>query len=545
MRHDKMRYIAFLFSLFHSLLFSQDPVINFNPARYQFVTMTFEAQYAEIGLKKHVFDLELAKQHMDSCIHGPLHIILIADSRPPKWQLAYPVQKAKIVKKPLACIEIISPVVSIQGIRESNIEPVLSRLELQMKELGIYRAFHTIIKCSAHRSVSNPFVEIIVPVLEKNSPDALFYHITHNLITTAVLFYVLGAFVLVFFKPKKSHLLFALFMITIAMARWDWLLSGYKYTLYKTFPCLFYLGEPFTFLLAPSLFMAVLSITQKSFKFKPAYFLHLIPFVFVCVLLFFRFYQQPVSIKQELILSRTIFSPMEQRIGMLIVHLQMIGYFGAAFFRIRRYQKEIPHHQASIRSKQINWFYLVLSLIVIIHYSGLIKHALFHFAGVFSEVFSAASILGTLVLIVIIMYHMVRHPRFFSVVDTNLAQKIKQYSLSVRLFEAYKDQLLKYIQQNKPYLDSDITLQKLSDQVSIPPHSLSEVINRGFNQNFFEFINTYRINEAKILLAQSSPKKTVLEIVYEVGYNNKSVFNAVFKKYTRKTPTEYRLQMIE
>ena len=77
--------------------------------------------------------------------------------------------------------------------------------------------------------------------------------------------------------------------------------------------------------------------------------------------------------------------------------------------------------------------------------------------------------------------------------------------------------------------------------VSIPPRSLSQVINKGFNQNFFEFINSYRIKEAKELIAKSHiSNETILEILYKVGYNNKSVFNAIFKKHTGKTPKEFK-----
>lgn len=507
--------------------------------------MTFKADYSEIGQKKQKFDLELKKQHADSCIHGPLHTIFIAQSEPPEWQLAYPVKKLYAVKAPLSCIEFISPVISVRRVNESQIVTALSRLELQIKELRVYRAFHTIIRYDNHHSGYDPFVEIIIPIQGKKSRESVIYQFTHNLIILAAILYFLSAILLVIFKPARSHFLFAIFLIAVAMTKWDWLLSGFNYTIFETFPHIFYLGEPFVFLVAPSLFLTAVSMTRKDFRFKAVYYIHLIPFILLFVLLFLRFYQYPAAVKQELILSRRFFSPMEQRIGLITLHLQMLGYAAACFFVIRRYQKEIPYYQASVRSGQINWFYAVLSGIVVIHYSGLIKHALFRFAGVFSGSFHVLSIITTMALIVIVLYQLVRHPRYFSIVDTNLAQKTKRYSLSDRSFETYKDRLLKYIRQDKPYLDPDLTLQKLSEQVSIPPHSLSEVINRGFNQNFFEFINTYRISEAKHLLAKSGPGKNILEIAYEVGYNNKSVFNAVFKKYTRKTPTEYRLQMIE
>ena len=540
-----MKYLLFQFILIQGLLLARDPVINFNPVHYQFITMTFESNYSEIVKKRLVFDQELKKQHLDSCKFGALHVIFIDDSEPPQWQLAYPVQRAVKAEDPLEFIEITSPTISVPGIHGTEIVPAMNRLNLQMKELKVYRAFSTIVKYSVHHPAHDPFVEIIVPILEKTTANAIIYQIAYNLVILTVILYFLGAVILMLFKHEKSHLLFALFMFSMAMTKWDWLHSGLRYTLWETFPHLFYLGEPFAFLLAPSLFMTVLSVTRKNFRFKAVHSLHMIPFILSFIVFLIRFYHYPVPIKQELILSGIPFSTFEQRFGMISVHLQMIGYISAAFFVIRRYQKEIPNHQASILSRQISWFYVLLAGLVIVYYLGFIKHVLFQLTSVVSEIFYVVTILSTLVLVMIILYHIIRHPGFFSIVDTNLVQHTKKYSLSARLFETYKARLLKYIKDNKPYLDSELTLQKLSEQVSIPQHSLSEVINRGFNQNFFEFINTYRINEAKTLLVQSGSEKTILEIVYEVGYNNKSVFNAVFKKHTHKTPTEYRLQMVE
>ena len=70
---------------------------------------------------------------------------------------------------------------------------------------------------------------------------------------------------------------------------------------------------------------------------------------------------------------------------------------------------------------------------------------------------------------------------------------------------------------------------------------LSELINRAFNQNFFDFINSYRIEEAKKMLTyDSDERRTVLEVLYDSGFNSKSAFNNAFKRNTGITPTEYR-----
>ena len=93
----------------------------------------------------------------------------------------------------------------------------------------------------------------------------------------------------------------------------------------------------------------------------------------------------------------------------------------------------------------------------------------------------------------------------------------------------------------KLYRDETISLQSLSKKLSISPHQLSEIINKKLDKNFWDFINTYRIEEAKKLLRD--PKRAdqrILSIAFAVGFNTKTAFNNVFKKYTKMTPSQYK-----
>jgi YesN/AraC family two-component response regulator len=95
--------------------------------------------------------------------------------------------------------------------------------------------------------------------------------------------------------------------------------------------------------------------------------------------------------------------------------------------------------------------------------------------------------------------------------------------------------------EKEPFLDPSLTIQELSNQINIPVRDLSILINHHMDQHFFDFVNEYRIQKAmNILKDQSKSQLTVLEILYEVGFNSKSSFNTSFKKYTSLTPTAYR-----
>ena len=97
----------------------------------------------------------------------------------------------------------------------------------------------------------------------------------------------------------------------------------------------------------------------------------------------------------------------------------------------------------------------------------------------------------------------------------------------------------------KPYLDPLLTLDNLAAQSNIPARQLSQLINRHFEKNFFEFINGYRIDEAKELLANKENEKvTIIEIMAKVGFNSKATFNTFFKKIVGLTPTQFRKEQL-
>jgi AraC-like DNA-binding protein len=95
--------------------------------------------------------------------------------------------------------------------------------------------------------------------------------------------------------------------------------------------------------------------------------------------------------------------------------------------------------------------------------------------------------------------------------------------------------------EEKPYLESEITISELAARLGISVNKLSRVINEDHHHNFFDFINTYRVNEVKQLLISSKTNDSKIEsIAYDCGFNSKSSFYSIFKKHTHLTPTEFK-----
>ena len=107
-------------------------------------------------------------------------------------------------------------------------------------------------------------------------------------------------------------------------------------------------------------------------------------------------------------------------------------------------------------------------------------------------------------------------------------------------FPELKEKLLQYMDSNKPYLKSDLKISELADSLTVPYYQLSQLINDEFLVNFYDFINKYRVEEAKKLLIEDRNNYKILAIAYEVGFNSKATFNRVFKKFTDLTPSEFK-----
>jgi len=96
------------------------------------------------------------------------------------------------------------------------------------------------------------------------------------------------------------------------------------------------------------------------------------------------------------------------------------------------------------------------------------------------------------------------------------------------------------------FLNADLSLRDLAGHLDLPPNYVSQLLNEGFDQNFSEYVNTYRLEafRAKVV-APDLQHLTLLGLAYESGFNSKTVFNTFFKKAMGMTPAAYRKQLLK
>ena len=98
--------------------------------------------------------------------------------------------------------------------------------------------------------------------------------------------------------------------------------------------------------------------------------------------------------------------------------------------------------------------------------------------------------------------------------------------------------------EKKPYLKNELRLNDLAELLPISPHHLSQFLNEYNKTSFFDFINEYRVQEAKRII-QETPEFTLLQVGYEAGFNNKTSFVNAFKRFAGQTPSIYRKSILQ
>jgi AraC-like DNA-binding protein len=326
---------------------------------------------------------------------------------------------------------------------------------------------------------------------------------------------------------------------------------------YKDFPHFAGIPYAFPFLYGPIFYLYAKLISKNSNYFNPKYYLHFIPFFLVVVYGIIFVYLKSSEFKFALI---------RNELAEPLPGLQMISFFkpvhGIIYVLItiqvvRFYDKKIKNSYSNIERINLNWLlHLTIGLSIV---WGIV--VLTYIVRAFSTkdinmdqfIYMAASIL-----IYSIGYLSLRQPQIFQpaikelnappIHDSNIKTEVASYQksgLSDTEAQNHLKNLLKVMATDKLYLNSDLTLRELAEKLSMSPHNLSEILNTRLNQNFYDFINHYRVEEVKRRLADNeSEKYSLIAVAFDSGFNSKSSFNTIFKKQTGSTPSQYRKQML-
>jgi len=372
----------------------------------------------------------------------------------------------------------------------------------------------------------------------------LFYNISCLFIIMQ--FILLGIFLV--YHPKgnrTSNRILAAFLFTDALFSlyipFFNNLSGFFYEYRVHF---FRITEPLRFLLGPLLYFYTVSLTSSDFKLKKKHLWHALPFILNYLLLLIFFHFKSYEAKVEILNSNNRFETKWLYFNFYCFYSQFFIYLIACLKKIKNYQKYIKNYFSSLEKIKLSWLKLII-IAYILNWGIDLLNNFINIRTVSRDFFLMMAIFSALVMFILanlMIFKGLLHPYLFIQSQSHsYNKKYKKSPLTPELKTRYLNRLLDYMEKEKPYLDFNLTLSELSSTSKIPVHYLSQIINEVLDKNFYTFINEYRIKEAiKMFSHPKCKRKSITDILYEVGFNSKSTFYLFFQKITGETPSAFR-----
>jgi AraC-like DNA-binding protein len=293
---------------------------------------------------------------------------------------------------------------------------------------------------------------------------------------------------------------------------------------------LFALGH-LAFLIGPLLYFYVRSLLDTEFTLRRRDWLHFLPFpvAVLCSILVFQQYDPFLIYKFR---GRFLFS------GSVLI--QNLAYLVASFNILRSYGLTFRSFLSYIDNIKLAWVRFFISGYVVL---WIIQLQLFlAWDAIESPPWCpyARSLyfLTTFVLFNGMVYIGLRKPEIF-----HQGQKYQGSLLNKSDKEQYQEKLSSLMNQEKLYLSPALSLTEIAQRLDIAPRYVSQIINETCQQNFHEFVNRYRVEESKRLMAQQNQYLNILGIALDAGFNSKSAFNKAFKRNTGMTPKEFKKRL--
>ena len=333
------------------------------------------------------------------------------------------------------------------------------------------------------------------------------------------------------------------------------------------FPKLIYCEEVANFLYGPLAYLYVRALTiGDDFRVDGKTWLHFLPFVFSVALLI-----PFLSLSNSETVGLIYFdADVSSRLGLWIlggIAVQLLPipiiatYIVLSIRQLRAHSRIIRDRFSSIERISLVWLRNLLVALGTLY--GLYVFALLLPGLIGTDATAERTLdLATIVVIYTMGYLGMRQPNIFSgqqaepAVNTPAAgspaeeasqsqpKKYQKSALDQEMSRALMEDLEVHMATEKPYLDSDLTLAQLAQQLSISTNYLSQAINEQTGSNFFDYINRHRAAAAREMLADPGrARSSILTIAMDAGFNSKTAFYGAFKKHLGQTPRQFRVSV--
>ena len=362
--------------------------------------------------------------------------------------------------------------------------------------------------------------------------------------------------VLLFSKKDKilADRILAVWLVFTALMLFSYYaeLSG----LDKKYPVIAFFAFSYGMLYGAITFIYVYVLTKQKQKFHWHYLLHVIPYLFFTLVLYLklRSHNNPI-ITEAIVEIEDTGTPLMWAQTIINIFLGPV-YMLIALFMLRKHRYSIENNFSYTENIDLRWLNNVILGAGLAWVVVIIMTLLSNYNEYLPSRIGDNIIFSTITLLVFFIgYFGLKQQVIYSVQpikvdDSSIANeniedesdssKYKKSGLKPEESDHYLNKLLKYMEDEKPYLDGKLSLKHVASTLGISTNYLSQVINENLQNNFFDFVNKYRIDLVKTKLKENSNSNyTLLSLAYDCGFNSKSSFNSTFKKYTGLTPSQY------
>ncbi len=323
---------------------------------------------------------------------------------------------------------------------------------------------------------------------------------------------------------------------------------------YKDYPFLMLIPVGFPLIVNPLFYLYAKYLIQYKSTFQKSDLIHFLPFLLYELLFIPDFF----SSSTEIIAIFDTISGQKLHPRFIIFNWAIIiqgwYYIVLILLMVRNHSYSLEKAFSNIEKMRLNWLRNIIIIVGFVWLVFIFENVLYLLEIQFFKIFDMASVFAALLVYCLgymglLKSEVFEQPAFIesykyvnpSNEDLHHENKYEKSGLTVEKAKKYLDQLEKLMKENKPYLNHNLTLNQLAAMISVSPHNLSEVINTQLKLKFFDYINQYRVEQVKKdLLDPQKQNLTFLSIGIDAGFNSKSSFNAIFKKHSGKTPSEFR-----
>ncbi|WP_236551339.1 AraC family transcriptional regulator [Billgrantia tianxiuensis] len=367
------------------------------------------------------------------------------------------------------------------------------------------------------------------------------------LLTSILQSLVLAGFLLM---PDNIHLLSNRLLLATVLAFAAGLAEVFLYStgLAQRFLNLAYLGTLVGLLQAGLLFLYAKSLMYQDFRLTPGHWIHTLLFWIVGAIFLVEYYLQPDELKRLILMERDHPGVLTSPLLAAAIHLVFLGYLIATIREITVFGTDLRQIFSNIENKQLAWLRVLLLGYTVVWSVSLVYCLSAHVFKSSASVWWVSTVGGVTGFLFInyLLLHALRQPIVFSGLsaeESRLLTSSKDTTTDQPANAVLLMRLEDHMRRTAPHLDANLTVQQLARQLNVPTRELSRAINQGLGKNFFEFVSDYRVAEARRRLTADT-HQTILQVMYDSGFNSKSVFNTAFKRATGMTPREYRARQL-